>query len=211
MKFAAIIPTRGRERTVFTARQLVRANDMGYDKIYLIDYPPVDDRMDLYQRLAVGVSKAKADGMDFCSVVEDDDWYHIGYLSKIKEIARPTIDIIGFSDTTYYHLKTKGVIRMDHPGRSSLFCTSFKTTAFDKLPVDPHGYLDMAWWKAATASLSWRLVESSRLALGIKHGIGKTGGNGHRPAMYRVHDQNFLRNFVDKESFEFYEQLRSTL
>jgi hypothetical protein len=210
MKFAAIIPTRGTERTVFTARQMGRAYDMGYDKIYLIDYPPVDDKMDLYQRIAVGISKAIADGIDFCSIIEDDDWYGIGYLSKIKEIARPTIDIIGFSDTTYYHLKTKGVLRMDHPGRSSMFCTTIKTSTFALLPVDPPGYLDMAWWKAA-ANLSWRLVESNRLALGIKHGIGKTGGNGHRAGMYRTHDPNFLRRFVDEESFIFYEAITKTL
>ncbi len=100
---------------------------------------------------------------------------------------------------------------MVHPGRSSMFCTSFRRDIFNKLPKDnDRGYLDLAWWKYAEKNVKSKLIDKD-IALGIKHGsvFGKTGGNGHH-MFYETVDTslNLLKKLVDDESFEFYRSLR---
>jgi hypothetical protein len=210
LKFCAVIPTRGSERQVFVDWQLHRAEQLGFDDIILVNYQPIDDTIDLYQRLAVGFNKALSAGHDFVSVIEDDDYYDLSYLDRIRSVASRTVDMIGFDRTTYYHLGTGGYKQMIHPGRSSLFATTVAVNVFHKLDKSCSPYYDMAWWRQAQTGLSWRLLAEEPF-LGIKHGIGKTGGNGHRTGMYQIKDnvqRDFLRSRVDARAFEFYKSIR---
>lgn len=213
--FAAIIPSRG-DRPMFDIHQVERARVMGYDSIHLVDYPPLDNSMDLYQRIAVGVAKVLVEGHTWCSIIENDDWYSPKYLYHIKDLINQGkhSDMIGFADTTYYFLKNNGYLRMNHPGRSSLFCTTFRTELFGRLPVNPPGYLDMAWWRFMLYSkFNWKLSDNNeKYALGIKHGIGKSGGNGHRESMYNTFDRiGLLKKIVGEEDFNFYQTIKSQL
>jgi hypothetical protein len=90
-----------------------------------------------------------------------------------------------------------------------MFCTTFRTEKFIKLPAGDHfGFLDLAWWKAIKPEES-KMINREH-ALGIKHSIfGKLGGNGHTMTFTRF-DQtlNYLRSRLDKEAFEFYHSIK---
>jgi len=211
-KWAAIIPTRGQQRKVFTGWAVHRAVQNGYDHVYLIDYNPVDNLVDMYKRISVGVEQAIKDGCEFVSIIEDDDWYSIDYLKTLKKLP-PTWDIVGINHSTYYHLFSTGWKKMVHPGRAGLFCTSFRPEILDKLPDTKTAFLDLGWWRIANNNpkISTKLIDTD-LALGIKHGVGISGGNGHSMA-YQTFDTRLqkLQSTVDKEAFRFYEKLREDL
>lgn len=210
-RVAAIIPSRGNERKVFTEWQKQRAYDMGYDRVYLINYPPESDKMDLYDRINVGVQLAIGNDCEWCSVIEDDDFYCLDYLDVVKTKLDSNINMLGINHTMYYHLFTCHYKMMIHPGRSSMFCTTFRTEFFKDLPKQEHtGFLDLSWWQASK-NFPVRLIDND-IATGIKHGIfGKLGGNGHY--MKFIHyDRNMgiLQRKMDKEAFEFYKSVKET-
>ncbi len=213
MEVAAIIPTRGISRKVFTSYQVDRAYAMGYDKVYLIDYPPGGDSMDLFERIAAGVARAIVDGIDFVSIIEDDDHYDLSYLNTIKPHFE-TNKMVGINCTTYYHLFSTGFKRMIHPGRSSMFCTSFAADLFRMLPVTGAPYHDIVIWKYAQEHNVANKLLDLDIALGIKHGnvFGKVGGNGHNASIYSHSDPKltFLRSRVDEKAFEFYKEVKET-
>lgn len=208
-KWAAIIPTRGQQRKVFTSWAVHRAVQNGYDHVYLIDYNPVDDRVDMYKRISIGVDRAISDGCERVSIIEDDDWYGLDYLKTLRQLPNDW-DIIGVNHSTYYHLFSTGWKKMVHPGRAGLFCTSFRPELLAVLPDTKTAYLDLAWWRTATANkqIKTRLIDND-IALGIKHGIGISGGNGHT-MHYGAFDLklSLLKDKVDEEAFEFYSKLR---
>jgi len=212
MEIAAIIPTHGNERKLFTDWQVKRAVEIGFDKIYLIDYTPISKDFDLFNRIAVGVNKSIADGYEFVSIVEDDDFYPLNYLEIIKPLLESN-DIVGINQTTYYHLFSTGWKTMVHPGRSSMFCTSFRTDLFSKLPTHGTPYHDLSIWKFARDhnDVRFRLTDKE-IVLGIKHGnvFGAVGGNGHS-MVYPYHDVQltYLKSRVDNEAFRFYKSIKS--
>ncbi len=83
MEVAAIIPTRGSERKLFVHYQEGRAYDMGYDRVYVIDYPPVKGVVDIYERIAKGIELVKEQGYEWVSIIEDDDYYKPLYLNYL--------------------------------------------------------------------------------------------------------------------------------
>ncbi len=210
MTFAAIIPTRG-NRKLFLEWQKQRAYDMGYDFVYVIDHEPASDQVDIYDRVKKGVERAMADNVDYCSVIEDDDFFKLEYLDTIKRRINPETDLFGVNMSLYYHLFSTGWRQMSHPGRSSLFCTTFKTEAFTKLTVVNTGpNIDIFWWKSD--SVVRQLINES-IAVGIKHGsvFGKVGGNGHH-MNYSKYDLNLrmIKGIMDKEAFEFFVSVKET-
>jgi hypothetical protein len=212
MKIAAIIPTRGQSRKVFTAYQVERAKAMGYDKVYLIDYLPNGNAFDLFERMAQGIANAIADGIDFVSIIEDDDHYRLDYLDTIKPILEK-VQIIGINRTTYYHLFSTGWKIMVHPGRSSMFCTSFRTDLFKAFPKHGAPYHDLSIWKfAQDYNVNFRLIDKD-IAMGIKHGqvFGPVGGNGHT-MKYPQTDLTlrYLKSRTDVEAFKFYKELKES-
>jgi hypothetical protein len=212
IKVAAIIPNRGEERKLFYYYQEQRARNMGFDKVYLINYPPKNNDFDLFERIATGVAMAKADGIDYVSIIESDDHYDLGYLDEIKKHIEGN-DIIGINRTTYYHLFSTGYKVMLHPGRSSMFCTSFRTDLFSKFPTAGAPYHDLSIWKfVQERGIAFRLLDKD-IALGIKHGgiFGKVGGGGHFME-YPATDPKlqWLKQRVDAEAFTFYTELKNT-
>jgi hypothetical protein len=213
MRIAAVIPTRGQERKVFSAWQVERARNLGYDEVFLIDHPPLTPNMDLYERIKLGVQKAIHAECDAVSVIEDDDYYSLSYL----DVIRPLLDyheMVGINRTTYYHLFRAMYKVMVHPGRSSMFCTSFRVDAFPLLPKeDYNNFLDLSWWRYANhAKLNMKLIDRE-LAVGIKHGhiFGKVGGNGHLSLSYKETDYNlfWLKRTMDEEAYNFFTEVRS--
>lgn len=71
---------------------------------------------------------------------------------------------------------------------------------------DNEVYLDLHIWKKHQGKT---FSPKQPIALGIKHGIGKCGGNGHFEMQFPNIDMdfNFLSNIVDYHSFRFYSKL----
>ncbi len=184
---------------------------MGYDFVYVIDYEPVSKEVDIYDRLKKGFERAMIDGVDYCSIVEDDDFYKLDYLDTIKRRMNSDTELFGVNMTLYYHLFSAGWRQMSHPGRSSLFCTTFKTEAFNKLPIvttDPS--IDVVWWRSDNTVK--QLINES-IAVGIKHGsvFGKVGGTGHF-MNYSKYDLSLkmIKGVMDKDAFEFFVSVKET-
>jgi hypothetical protein len=205
--WAAIIPNRGTERKLFLEWQTKRAHEMGYDRVYVINFEPTSDVIDIYERIARGVEAALADGVTHCSIIESDDYYSLTYLKTVKKNMRADTLLFGVNQTMYYHLFSTGWRRMSHPSRSSLFCTSFKTEAFALLPAERGAFIDLTWWQAAVKTeLPYQLINDD-VAVGIKHGnvFGRVGGAGHT-MHYQHYDLGLkmLRGLLDKPAFEFF-------
>lgn len=184
MKIAAITPTRGdRPQFVEHCKYLMQNQTRVPDKHYIIDFPPINDECDIVPRIKKGIELAKADGMDIICIIEDDDFYSPEYIETVENIFKTKdVDLVGYEKTIYYHLKVQGKKEFIHPGRSSLFCTSFLVEALKgyDFPADSEPYLDIHLWNYAKNRLKTHL--STKLyCIGIKHGIGKSGGNGHNP------------------------------
>jgi hypothetical protein len=204
MKIAAITMSRG-DRPQLLNHCVKQMNDqtVKLDKHYIIDYKPLNNNCDLIPRFKKGLELAKADGIDFVFVIEDDDYYPTDYIEKTY---KPGFDIIGYYKTIYYHLALKGIKEMIHKNRSSLFCTAFKINALDNFvyPKDNEPYLDIRIWSFAMLNLKCYLYEDE-VAIGIKHGIGKSGGNGHKINQINYkEDKNYFINNIP-----FYNALRT--
>lgn len=205
MKICAITMTRG-DRPMLLGHCInqMKAQTLQLDKHYIIDYKPIDNECDLIPRFKKGIEMAKADGMDFIYVIEDDDYYPNDYIEKTF---KSDYDVIGCSKTIYYHVGVKGIKEMIHRGRSGLFTTAFKVDALDDYPYpnDNEPYLDIYLWRWVVLNKKHYLYDEN-IAVGIKHGIGKQGGNGHNAIrMKYIKDENYFINQIP-----FYNALTTT-
>jgi hypothetical protein len=173
---------------------------------FIINYPSESEECDIVPRIKRGIKKAKEAGAEWCVIIENDDYMPPDYLDRIIPYM-DKYDFIGDDLTYYYHLGSKTWTALPHTGRSSLFTTSFRISALDgfKWPPDKTPFLDLELWKHAK-SKKCNFINSA--AIGIKHGIGKSGGSGHKKT-FRNSDpeMKWLQEHVDSDSFEFYKSL----
>lgn len=207
-----ITPTRGDREDFVCQLDLNRLRIWESDKLISLvpNYPPKSNGFDLTQRVREGYFSTNADSF---SIIEDDDYYPLNYIDIVTEKLKH-YDVVGFDWTYYYHIGTKRWKKMHHPGRSSLFTTSFRSDCLNdfKWPADDYLFLDIKMWehfKKKRFSVYW-VSEKECRPIGIKHGIGKTGGIGHTHShAFPNHDPNmgWLRQRVDQESLEFYKSI----
>lgn len=214
MNYCTITASRGGERKEFfefCLKQLNKLNGGPPTNAYLMNERPTSNEVDLIPRIKKGIELAKRDGFEYCYVIEDDDYMVPDYFQRMTT---EDYDFIGYQDTVYYHLKSKTYGTFKHPHRSSLFTTAFKISALDGYvwPPDNYIFLDVNLWKWANEKKKKIKLLKNNPCLGIKHGVGKTGGKGHRMTFVNK-DKNlsFLRSRVNEEAFEFYTKLMLTL
>jgi len=199
VKFSIIIPDRcdRKELTEHCFFQMDRQT-LKPERIYHINYIPLDGEIDLTQRIIKGIDQSERDGIDKCFVVENDDYYPDDYFEKMQF----DCDMIGSEKTVYYNLKFKRLKFINHIGRSSLFCTGFRISKIKNF-VFPLKNLDIRLWLFAQ-NLKVKFIETG--AIGIKHGIGLCGGIGHQFNASFVKDSSmvWLQQNTREESFEFY-------
>jgi hypothetical protein len=211
MKFCCIIPDRG-DRPELTAncfRQLERMT-LQPDEIFHIDYTPKIQGYDLVERVNVGINMAASEGFDLCFVFENDDFYPADYFERFAPFF-PDYSFFGQEHSDYYNLRNLTHNRFDHQYRSSLFTTGFKISALNNFewPDNSKPFLDIDIWKYARHK---RRIFIDSGAIGIKHGLGLCGGKGHQFNMKNKDpEMKWLRERVDKESFEFYKSMSEKL
>lgn len=209
MKLAALIPDRG-DRPEFIQHCLKQVEKMGFDEVIHVNYKPVSADFDLKDRIYKGYKIAVEKKVDWVFIVENDDFYPSDYISKFRGYL-DNCEFIGDETTIYYHLKSRVYKQMIHRRRSSLFTTAFKVSAMatfnwkDAKMV----YFDIDIWKFASTKKK-AFIHTG--AVGIKHGKGLVGGNGHKMTTGK-NDENmlWLKNHVSAESFEFYKLMSDFL
>jgi len=213
MNYCTITPSRGDRPGLlqFCVKQLQKINGVEHVmNAYIINEKPKSAEVDIVPRVRQGIEMAKRDGFEFVFIIEDDDFYPDNYFSLYGDLSG--LDFVGYSDTVYYNLKTGTYETLNHPGRSSLFCTGFRISALDRFnwPNDNEKFLDVKLWDYCMRYSKNDKLLKGNPCLGIKaHGQGKVAGKGHViPLKQRDNDDlSFLKSRVDEESFQFYKQL----
>lgn len=203
--FAVIIPDRG-DRPQFTEHcfNMLGRMDVSPGKIYHINWTPLDDKIDLVERVYAGVKMAEADGFDVVFVVENDDFYPADYFERFDTLDS---DFFGDDMTYYYHLKSRTFKSIIHPNRSSLFTTGFRISTLEGFQWSGDQFLDLRLWAWANKNkLRTKFVRTG--AIGIKHGIGLCGGKGHAQTFQNKDPyMAWLRRRVDSVAYDFYQDL----
>lgn len=198
MKITCIIPTRGdRPGFVEQARRQIARQSRIPDEVIV-----VENETGVTGNVRAGYEKV-AHGL--VQIWEDDDLYGRSYLETIEREWQPGFDLIGFEQTMYYHLFRNEWKIMTHPGRASLFQTAIRAGLDISWPDDSENFLDLKLWQMP--GLRKRLIRGYG-AVGIKHGIGKTGGSAHKEGFrydYKDHNGSLLKLITQGDKF--YEEL----
>ena len=183
MKIAVIVPTRGdRPKFLKQCHHLISRQTLKPAEVIVVDYAPKGGQKDITQRYRKGVEEATKKGCTVAVFWEDDDWYHPTYLEwLIKEWQKQKSPaIFGVGETYYYNLGASSRLHMKHQGRTSMFCTLARLPYKHTWPADNYPYLDMHFHKQHIVK-TVNFPKDKILAIGIKHGVGLTGGGGHQP------------------------------
>lgn len=211
--WCTITPNRGGERPALLEHCVHQLKRMGCRmNSYIINHPAKSSACDLVPRIKMGVELARRDGFEYAFIVESDDYYPSDYFQRFN----PGFDFYGYDTTIYYNVRNKTYSGKDrHQHRASLFCTGFRIAALDQFhwPADDFVFLDIKLWEFANSRRrKIQLISDSTPCLGIKHGVGKVGGKGHKGAQrFQDPDFKYLKGYVDNDSFEFYTKLHLSL
>jgi glycosyltransferase involved in cell wall biosynthesis len=183
-----------------------------------MDYPPESTNKDITQRYRRGYEYLRGRGLDVIAFWEDDDWYAPNYLETMikswENAGKP--ELFSTSYTIYYNIRIFSYFEMGHPRRTCAMSTLIRPDMSFNWPPDHEPYLDTHLSDIAKHADGKRLklvnfAPKQHICLGIKHGIGLTGGDMHtsRLERYDIHggpdkDLQLLRRICDPESFEFY-------
>jgi glycosyltransferase involved in cell wall biosynthesis len=204
-----VIPTTGhRPEFVNRAVNQMHKQTLSFDNLYV-----VTSEFGLTGNYKTGFDKCTS-GVMFC--IEDDDYYTPEYIEKMMymwEIAGQP-ELFGLSKTVYYHIFSDRYIINDHPKHSSMMSTILNVDKLRGKIQWPHpklNFLDLMLWRQKMYSKA-SVDPGDFINIGIKHGIGPTGGGGHFPDWpgYNRQDVNkeFLRQYVDEYSIRFYRKMK---
>ena len=209
MKVSVIIPTTG-ERPQFVDHALRMVSRQTY-RDNIIETTVVQNADKTRPTLVENVRKGyeEAEG-DLVVIWEDDDYYRDDYIETMVKSWEPGLEVLGVNHSTYYHLGALKLRTMIHPDRSSLMNTVLKAK-LTEIPWDGDIFLDMRIWKAVHDKVLKGKLINEQKAIGLKHGIGRSGGRAHDPDFFIPNksqddpDMNFLRGFIgDREILAFY-------
>ena len=218
MRIAVIIPTRGdRKELLDNCLRMLANQTIQPIGIGIIDYEPKDSNKDITTRYKKGYNGVDPNYINIIAFIEDDDYYAPDYLeTMVREWLRAgQPDIIGTGSTIYYHLKLKKYFTLTHPRRASAMNTLIKPNLSFPWCEDNYAFTDLHLWNLTVETALQKPILKGHIfnpekiiSIGMKHGVGLTGGRCHidRLERYNVDDSEskFLLENCDKESFEFY-------
>jgi len=210
MKIGLAIPTRG-DRNIFLSKCLQMMNNQTRkaDLIHVVSEAPKSEDKDITYRYKKAFKYLFKQGCDVVFLIEDDDFYSEEYIETMltEWIQAGKPDVFGTDSTTYYHLNRRKYKTMKHVNRSSAFSTMVTKEVMNiDFPKDNEPFLDMEIWKQLNGKT---FAPANQICLGIKHGVGLSGGRGHNENFpYDFEDENlgFLKSVVG-EMFESYKVL----
>lgn len=201
MKTAIVIPTCNKDRKPFLDFLLSRIQRQTQrpDHVIVVDYPN-GGGVDITDRFKLGMNKAFNIGCDLVISMEDDDYYPLTYVRAITQawVYNEKPQIIGHFQTINYNIRDNTYRVVNRSDRASAYCTAVgRNVNFD--------IREQIWDVAAWMKNDGVLVNIQPPPVGIKHGIGMTGGHTQSICTLKDTDKGILRKIVDKEAFEFYE------
>lgn len=221
IRVGVIVPDRGDRPQLFAnCKRLIMNQTLKPAEVIFVNYKPETNFVDITERYKTGYNHASKLNLDVIAFMENDDWYHETYLEQMVAAWQRAEcpDIFGTDYTIFYHIKLFAHYTHTHIQRSMAFCTLIKPgLEFNWGPMD-NPYTDSQLFKELKRSYAlWH--PEKLICMGIKHGIGLPGGEGHTTKLERFGpgrgtsdaDKEFLRNTVDKESFDLYNILSPIL
>lgn len=211
MVVGAVTPTRG-ERNFFLekCKYMVERQTQKVDYHVIIDYEPQTKDYDLVDRYEEGIENCLRRGCDLIFAFEDDDYYPEDYVEKMvmewEKNGRP--QLIGVMDTIYYNIVWQRYAIIERP-HCSLFMSAFGRDVIYKGCNKKERYYDKWLWRNNNGVR----VKMRNKPIGIKHGVGMVGGDGHKAGQLKIQDKEFgfLRNLVDERMMKFYEEIACRL
>ena len=204
MKIGAVIPTlynRG-ELLDFTYDRMVRQTlPLSYIEII----PSDGQEVDITKKYVKGLDKLFDKGCDLVFLIEDDDYYPLDYVERMSEewLAQRKPSIMGLSKTIYYHVVANKYHIFDNISHCAAFTTLVsKEAKYFGLCKDNYPYYDVRLWQNNLGVFT--TLDNN--PIGIKHGIGKTGGNMHDPSRMRLDDNDLtiFNKIFDEDARTFY-------
>jgi len=205
MKIATLTIDRGdRPKMIEQCKRLINRQTRKPDlEIYVIE-PSVSKAIDIVPRFRSGWLEAKKNNIDVIVVIESDDWYNEYYIDICVDLFTAfRHDARGYYESLYYNVCNQSYQTHNHPNRSSLYGTSFRTTSLDnfKWPKDDYKFLDIPLWKHF---VSGSLTINPSHTIGIKHNEGMRAGIGHKATMKNKDTEFKYLESIIGEDVEFY-------
>lgn len=174
-----------------------------------VDYHPLSSQKDITQRYRYGYDWFRGMKMDLLCFWEDDDWYSPQYLEimAMEWIIAGKPDLFGINYSIYYHIKEFAYFKMVHYQRSPAMATFIRPDMNLTWCPDDEPYTDSHLWMCS--GIKGLLVSPENIiCMGIKHGVGVSGGKHHNNEMERYiypdPEKTFLKEHLDNDSFKFY-------
>ena len=121
-------------------------------------------------------------------------------------------EIFGTNYTYYYHIGMLKFKKLVHFRRASAMNTLIKPDLNIVWPVDNDPYTDLNLWKQLNGVT---FTPKEIISIGIKHNIGKTGGQYHNSKLNRYENSDpnmmFLKEHLDINSFKFYRSIHEKI
>lgn len=216
MKIAVIIPDRGdRPEFLEHCKKMLSNQTLKPSAITFADWPAENDLCDITPRYKNAYHALSLLDFDCVLFMENDDWYSPEYIETMVhdwiESGKP--DLMGIGYTYYYHIGIEKYIKFEHPRRASMMNTLMKCGLNPNWPKDEYPYTDAwLWSRDQNPNLSKVVVTGPIISIGIKHGIGKSGGEYHRTKLERYKDNDpdfqWLSTILDKDSLNFYHNIQ---
>ena len=158
----------------------------------------------LIENLREGLAAIPDDEHGLVLLVEDDDWYHPGYIGLMQNYAENLPDgvqLFGESHTRYYNVRWRTYRHNDNDGHASLCATCFTTDFIPDLlkildgadPVKP--FIDVI---AFNKHRDKAMLFPTDLVCGIKGMPGRKGiGHGHSASCKRLLRDPYLEKLLE--------------
>lgn len=215
LKIGVIIPDRG-DRPLFTEhiKYLLSIQTMPPTEVLFVNYEPKSNEKDITQRYRFGYDYFRNKGFDVLFLIENDDWYSHNYIERqvTQWFLADKPDLFGVNYTIYYHIKLFKYYTMNHDTRCSAMCTLIKPDLNFAWCKDSEPYTDV-WLFSQLKYELWK--PAIPICLGIKHGVGLTGGHAHIDRLNAYtnfstskddKERKFLKEVVEEKSLFFYEK-----
>lgn len=216
MNFAVLIPDRG-DRPFFLRHclEMMQNQTIKPNHIEIVDFAPENDEIDITKRYKLGYKRLSEGDFDVIFLIENDDFYAKNYFETMLnawiDAGKP--DLFGTTYTYYYHIGLKKGYKMHHVTRCSAMSTMIKPNLSFHWCKDGEPYTDIHLYSV----LKYKLFTPEKpICIGIKHGVGKTGGHAHTTRLdaytnlstsFSDNEMQWLRENTDELSFKFYESV----
>lgn len=222
IKLGIIIPTRGNERPRFleNCMRQIKAQTLQPTGVLILNGEPESNAKDITKRYKQGYNHYNGKGYDLLALWEDDEFYAPDYLETMVATWRAAgePELFGTTYTIYYNIRLFAHFTRHHHQMSSAMSTLIKPDMDFTWCPDSEPFTDVHLWSSAKHKDTGKLLTRAlytpdhHICIGMKHGVGLTGGNSHvcDTARYMTGDgrpdpnKNFLRAHTTPESYEFF-------